>query len=188
MEAQRRRGTRAVQHISQEEAWAWVLLRPEYQKERKKKKKKKKHPQKKESSRERRKKALPYAFIGDCMLFVVTQNFRGHWFSRKWIWGAIFFHFTFSSVCLKSGYWNPSSATLFSAHLEAIQAPLLNICRLQTLFFPLSPLDQSLLYSTRPLFWARVSLLSPGFALHPSFLLTPCPWSDFSFTPCVGEG
>lgn len=143
-----------------------------------KEEKKKKHPQKKESSRERRKKALPYAFIGDCMLFVVTQNFRGHWFSRKWIWGAIFFHFTFSSVCLKSGYWNPSSATLFSAHLEAIQALLLNICRLQTLFFPLSPLDQSLLYSTWPLFGARVSLLSQGFALHPSFLLTPCPSSD----------
>lgn len=47
-------------------------------------------------------------------------NFREHWFPRNWIWGAIFFHFTFSSVCLKSGYWNPSCAALFSAHLEGI--------------------------------------------------------------------
>ena len=159
---------------------------PRGEKEEKKKKKK-------ESRRERRKRALPYAFIGDCVLFVVTQNFRGHWFSRNWIWGAIFFRFTFSSVCLKSGYWNPSSATLFSAHLEAIQTLLLNICRLQTLFFPLSPLDQSFLYSTWPLFWARASLLSPGFAPPSLFPFDSLPpkllcLSRRSPTPCVGEG
>lgn len=45
-----------------------------------KEEKKKKHPQKKESSRERRKKALPYAFIGDCMLIFKEVDMGSHIF------------------------------------------------------------------------------------------------------------
>lgn len=76
-------------------------------------------------------------------------------------------------VCLKSRYWN---LLLHYIHLTW-RAPLWNICKRQTV----SPVhlcfcslfDQSLGFSTWPLFWACLSLLSPGPALHLYFWHLP---------------
>lgn len=59
---------RAVQHISQKEAWSYVLLSPEYQK-------KKKNPHSLREKRHRMEvEGSPIPFIGDCVAYVVTKT------------------------------------------------------------------------------------------------------------------
>lgn len=89
----------------------------------------------------------PHAFKGACTI-CCYPNIREHWFPRNWIWRAIFFHFTLSSVCLRSRYWNPSSAALFPSHLEGAQ----RCCQPLTMFSTLS-------FSTFPS-WSTASLFN----------------------------
>lgn len=110
-----KRGTRAVQHISQEEAWAWVLLCPEYQQE------EKKTPTEEESSRE--KKDLPYA-----VYYLLLAKLQRTLISKELDVGSHIFPL-YLFKCLFEGRVLKSflCCTIFSTP-GGHPAPLLNIC------------------------------------------------------------
>lgn len=93
------------------------------------KKKKSKTPTQKKSSRDRRKKDLPYAFTGDCVLFVVTQTSEGIDFQGTGYREPYFSTLPFQVFVLKCFL----CSSIFSAQGGHSALPL-NTCKLQPCF------------------------------------------------------
>lgn len=161
----------------------------------KEKKKKKNTHRKEKQQRMGREKDLPYAFIGDRMLFVVTQtsdgiDFQGTGYGEPYF-PLYLFKCLFEERVLKCFL----CCTIFSTP-GGHPALLLNICKLQTMF-PMLP------FFTLPV-WSMSSLFNMTsffeFVFHSSLQdlppiplyfwllspkVTPLPWR--SFTPCRRE-
>lgn len=126
----------------------------------------------KEKQQRTKKEGSPICFYRRPYTICFYPNFRQHWFPRNWIRGALFSHFTFSSICLKHRYWNPSSAALFPAHLEGIQQ-----CRKLRTMFPMLPFFAFPIWSIPSIQHDRYFELVfhsslQDLPLHPS----SCPW------------